>query len=98
MSKGYWIVSITVTDEAPYQKYVAANAAIFASWGARFVVRGGAYEVAQGSAGQRQVVLEFDSYQRARDCYGSPEYQDILKLLLAGADIAQFVIVEGVEA
>ena len=94
MSKGYWIVSITITDEAPYKEYVAANAAVFDKWGGRFIIRGGAYETVQGEAGTRQVVIEFDSYQRARDCYNSTDYQQILPLLLAGASV-QMIIVEG---
>jgi uncharacterized protein (DUF1330 family) len=95
VSKGYWVVSITVTDEAPYKSYVAANAAIFERWGGRFVVRGGKYETVQGTAGTRQVVLEFASYETALACYRSAEYQQALQLLLAGATIQQMVIVEG---
>lgn len=95
MSKGYWLVSITVTDEAPYRQYVAANAAVFDKWGGRFVVRGGAFETMQGKTGARQVVIEFESYERALGCYNSPEYQEILTLLRAGADISLFTIVEG---
>ena len=94
MSKGYWIVSITITDDAPYKQYFAANGPVFDKWGGRFIVRGGAYETVQGEAGTRQVVIEFDSYQRAKDCYNSPEYQAILPLLLAGASV-QMIIVEG---
>jgi uncharacterized protein (DUF1330 family) len=95
VSKGYWVVSITVTDEARYNDYVAANAAIFDKWRGRFVVRGGRYETVQGTAGTRQVVLEFDSYDSALGCYNSAEYQQAIKLLLAGATIHQMVIVEG---
>jgi uncharacterized protein (DUF1330 family) len=95
VSKGYWIVSLTITDEAPYKQYVAANAAIFDKWRGRFIVRGGAFETVQGEAGTRQVVLEFASYAEARACYDSPEYQDALQLLLAGATV-QFTLVEGI--
>ena len=96
MSKGYWIVSITVTDEASYQRYVSANAAIFDKWRGRFIVRGGTYETPQGKAGTRQVVIEFDSYDDALGCYNSPEYQDAVAHLKAGASVAHFTIVEGV--
>jgi uncharacterized protein (DUF1330 family) len=96
VSKGYWVVSITVTDEAPYRDYVAANGAIFDKWGGRFIVRGGRFETVQGTAGTRQVVLEFDSYATALACYNSPEYRQALKLLLAGAAIQHMMIVEGV--
>ena len=97
MSKGYWVVSITITDEAPYQRYFAANAAIFEKWRGRFIVRGGRFETTQGMAGARQVVIEFESYDIALACYNSPEYQDALKDLLAGATIAHMTIVEGVQ-
>ena len=95
MSKGYWIVSLTIADDVPYQQYVAANAAIFQKWSGRFLVRGGAFETLHGRSGARQVVLEFDSYDAAQNCYRSPEYQAALQLLLAAATV-QFVIVEGV--
>ena len=95
MSKGYWIVSLSITDNQRYQRYVAANAAIFEKWQARFIVRGGTFEVVQGQSEARQVVLEFESYAAAKECYSSPEYQGALKDLLAGAAV-QFVVVEGV--
>ncbi len=95
MSKGYWIVSLTITDNESYQRYVAANAVIFERWGGRFIVRGGEFEVVQGASAARQVVLEFGSFAAAKDCYSSPEYQQALKDLLAGANL-QFLIVEGV--
>jgi uncharacterized protein (DUF1330 family) len=88
-------VSKTKTEYYPYKKYFAANAAIFERWRARFIVRGGAYETVQGNAGERSVVIEFESYQQALACYKSPEYQDILKYLRAGANIAYFTIIEG---
>jgi len=96
MSKGYWIVSIDIADEAPYNRYVAANAAVFEKWRGRFVIRGGAFETVQGTSGSRQVVIEFESYQQALACYKSPDYQQILGDLRAGAAIAHFTIVEGV--
>ena len=40
MPKGYWIVHIDVRDPEVYQQYVKANAAAFAKYGARFLVRG----------------------------------------------------------
>ena len=45
MPKGYWIVHVDVRDPEVYQKYVKANAAAFAKYGARFLVRGGKHVV-----------------------------------------------------
>ena len=41
MAKGYWVVHVTVTDPDNYPKYIAADAAAFEKYDARFLVRGG---------------------------------------------------------
>ena len=84
-----------ITDEAGYPQYIAANKAAFDKYGARFLVRGGRGEVLEGPPASRLVVIEFDSYQTALDCYHSPEYQAALKLRRAFSD-GHFAIVEGV--
>jgi uncharacterized protein (DUF1330 family) len=66
-------------------------------FGARFLVRGGAYEPMEGSSRERNVVVEFDSYATALDCYRSPEYQAAKAIRNANAE-ADFVIVEGAAA
>lgn len=92
--KGYWMAMVDVTDADGYPLYVAANAAAFAKYGAKFVVRGGQGQVFEGPAASRLVVIEFASYQTALDCYHSPEYQAALKLRQQFSN-AHFAIVEG---
>ena len=94
MAKGYWIVHITVTDPENYPKYLAADAAAFEKFDARFLVRGGRYQAVEGPARERHVVIEFESYERALACYRSEEYQAAAKLRRAYAD-SELVIVEG---
>ena len=36
MAKGYWVANVDVRDLEQYKKYVAANAAPFAKYGAKF--------------------------------------------------------------
>jgi uncharacterized protein (DUF1330 family) len=93
--KGYWMAMVDVTDPANYPNYIAANKAAFDKYGARFLVRGGEGEVFEGPAASRLVVIEFDSYRTALDCYHSPDYQAALKIRQA-ASTAHFAIVEGV--
>ena len=94
MAKGYWIARVDVSDVEAYQAYVRANAAPLGRYGARFLVRGGDHVVVEGSGRQRNVVLEFGSYQEAVDCYHSPEYQDA-KALREGISKGDLVIIEG---
>ena len=94
MPKAYWIAHVDVSDDARYRDYVAANAAPLARYGARFIVRGGAFDNPEGSARARNVVIEFPSLQAARDCYHSPEYQAAVAIRKE-ASVGDIVIIEG---
>jgi uncharacterized protein (DUF1330 family) len=96
MAKGYWIVRVDIADPEGYKKYIAANAAPFRKWGARFLARAGRHEVAEGTARSRNAVIEFPSYQAALDCWRSAEYQEAMKLRTP-ISTADLVIIEGYE-
>jgi uncharacterized protein (DUF1330 family) len=94
MPKGYWIVHVDVRDPEAYQKYVKANGAALAKYGARFLARGGKHVVKAGVARARHVVVEFRDYETAIACHDSEEYREAAKLRDAASD-ADLVIVEG---
>ena len=95
MAKGYWIARVDVEDAERYRsEYVSRNGAVFARFGGRFLVRGGALANPEGSSRSRNVVIEFASYQAALDCYHSPEYQALVKVR-SGFSTCDLVIVEG---
>jgi len=94
MARGYWIAQVDVTDPERYREYTSAIGAVLAGFGGRFLVRGGQGEAVEGAARRRQVVIEFDSYERAVACYRSSEYQAIIPLRRGAADI-DLVVVEG---
>ena len=94
MPKGYWIARVDVSDPEAYKQYVAANAAAFTKYGARFLVRGGRFEAKEGGARARNVVIEFPSYEAALACYDSPEYAAALELRRAAAE-SDLLVIEG---
>jgi uncharacterized protein (DUF1330 family) len=94
MAKGYWIARVEVTDPEQYKAYVAANAKPLARHGGRFLVRAGKYENPEGASRSRNVVIEFPSYQAARDCWNDPDYQAAVQLRLPVATV-DMVIIEG---
>ena len=95
MKKGYWMGMVDVTDPDNYPRYIAANKAAFDKYGAKFLVRGGEGQVFEGPAANRLVIIEFESYRAALDCYNSPEYQTALALRKQFST-AHFAVVEGV--
>lgn len=94
MPKGYWIAHNDVTDPETYEKYKAATGAVFQKFGAKFLVRGGRYKGLQGPIRSRHVVIEFETFEQALECYNSPEYQEGAKYRL-GASEGEIVICEG---
>jgi uncharacterized protein (DUF1330 family) len=92
----YVIVDIEVTDPAGFDEYRQRVPATLAAHEGRFLVRGGAYEVVEGSwRPRRLVVLEFPSLAQARRWYDSEEYREPKAMRLRTSK-ANIVFVEGV--
>lgn len=94
MPKGYWIARVDVHNIDGYKDYVAQNGAVFAKYGARFLVRGGAFENPEGTSRSRNVVLEFKDYATALACYRSPDYQRLVAIRAPHSE-GDTVIIEG---
>lgn len=94
MPKGYWIGRVDVDDLTIYKGYISANAAPFAEYGARFLVRGGTFETPEGTARSRNVVIEFPSYKAALDCYNSDAYR-AAKAIRDPVATSDLIIIEG---
>lgn len=94
MAKGYWIGRVDVDDFEHYKGYIEANGPAFAEYGARFLVRGGEFESVEGQSRARNVVIEFPSYQAAKECYDSEVYQ-AAKAVRTPVSTADIIIIEG---
>lgn len=91
----YAYVNIEVTDPAAYETYRRDVPAIIAAHGGKYLVRGGAVEVLEGSmAPKRQVILEFPDMAHLKAFYNAPEYQ-ALKALRLKASQGDFLAIEG---
>lgn len=94
MTKAYWIAGVDVHDPETYKTYLACNAVAFAKYGARYLVRGAPFELVDGKARSRNVVIEFPSLEAANACYHSPEYQKGVPFRKA-ASVADVIIIPG---
>jgi len=94
MSKGYWVVRVSVHDRERYPEYLAAAKPAFEKYGANFIVRGGSFDSMEGTSRDRNVVVEFKDLATAKACYQSPEYQAAKVIRQKYAD-ADFIIIEG---
>lgn len=94
MPKGYLIAHVTVKDAEAYKEYVLRDTPIFERFGGRFIVRGGSSQTPEGDCLERHVVIEFPSYEAARQAYDDPEYQEVADIRRRTAD-SVVVLVEG---
>ncbi|HEY5662412.1 MAG TPA: DUF1330 domain-containing protein [Ilumatobacter sp.] len=91
------IVYERVHDEDEFARYRRSVMPTLEPFGARFLVRGGAFTVPEGDMPFTQIaVLEFPSREAAESWYDSDAYQAVLPIRL-GAATCQLVIVDAVE-
>jgi uncharacterized protein (DUF1330 family) len=91
----YAVVNVRVTDSDRYAQYREKAPDTIAQYGGKYLARGGTVEVLEGEWNpQRLVVLEFESVERLREWYDSPEYAS-LKQLRTESTSTEFVVVEG---
>ena len=82
--KGYWSMRVNVRDEMSYKKF-----------GGKYHVRGGKFEVIEGTHEfTRNVIVEFKSFEIAKNCFNSKEYQEARSYRINKADF-NGIIIEG---
>ena len=92
--KGYWIVKVNVLDLEKQKEYATLATEAVNKYQGQFLVRVGKQSTKEGKEYERNVVVEFPSYEQAQSAYESEEYQSAKKILGDNKDRI-FQIVEG---
>ena len=97
MSSAYVIASVHVTNAIEFEKYRLQVPSVTEGFGGKYLARGGKQKTLEGEPfiGNRTVIVEFESYERALEWYHSNEYSQLVKLRQAGS-YGTLVVVEGV--
>ena len=94
----YVVVNIRVKDPDLYAEYARGAPGTVERFGGRYLARGGAVDVREGSwSPERLVILEFPDVDAARAWYGSDEYAE-LRAVRERASQGELVITEGLGA
>lgn len=92
----YIVVEVEITDAEGFARYREMVPATLASYGGRYLVRGGEVQTLEGDWDpSRFVVIEFDSVEQAKRWWDSDEYREARDLRQANAK-TQMIVVEGV--
>jgi uncharacterized protein (DUF1330 family) len=92
----YLVADIDVTNPAQFEEYKKLAPAAIAKYGGRYLIRGGAYEAIEGDWKPRRLtVVEFDSMEKVKAFYQSPEYQLAIKARKRAANM-KILLVQGI--
>lgn len=92
----YVIVNVKVLNPETYKEYVKQSPISITAHGGRFLARAGKTEVLEGDAvPNRMVLLEFPSFERAKEWWNSEMYR-LPKALRQSASEASMILVDGV--
>jgi uncharacterized protein (DUF1330 family) len=94
----YVISEVEARHTADLATYRTLAAQSITRYGGRYLVRGGAAELAEGGPPPKIIVIvEFPTMARLREWYASPEYAEALKVRRTALE-RRLVFVEGVPA
>jgi len=92
----YLLVDVDIHNIDEYKKYLDKVKPMVEKFGGKYLARGGKFITKEGQEYQRNVIIEFPSFEKAKAAYESEEYKKALKVLGNGMD-RTLVIVEGAE-
>ena len=93
MSKGFWIVTTTITNPA-FTEYVEAFQPWIESEGGSVFAKDLEIQTVEVKGGKLSVIIEFPSKQAAIDAYKSSEYQELSKLRWANSTDKNITIID----
>ncbi len=94
----YLIANVEIKDAEKFKDYTKAALPVVKQLGGKFLVRGGDFEICEGGWNPKRLVLvEFESMEKAKQFYNSPEYTAIKDLRQSSA-YTEWVFVDGLPA
>ena len=95
MKKGYLIVRINISNAELFQQYPPLSTKAVEKFGGKYLIRGGAFEIMEGQwPAERTTIVEFESFDKAKEFYNSLEYNEAKKVRQESAD-TDFILIEG---
>jgi len=95
MKKGYVIVRINIKNNELFQQYPPLSTKAVEKFGGKYLIRGGAFEIMEGQwPAERTTIVEFESFNKAKEFYNSLEYDEAKKVRQESTD-TDLILIEG---
>lgn len=93
----YLIANVEINDFEKIKEYLTATPAILKKYTGRFLARGGDIWIAEGDWNPKRVVIvEFDTFEKAKEFWNSEEYRPF-KELRQSASKTDMIFVDGIK-
>jgi uncharacterized protein (DUF1330 family) len=89
---GYVVAEVDVTDPATFKQYADKTPGTLAPFNGHYVIRGGKNLSIEGDAPKRFVVIQFDSFEKAKAWEDSPAYEAIKPIRHSSAKSRVFIM------
>jgi uncharacterized protein (DUF1330 family) len=89
---GYVIAEVDVTDPATFKQYSDKAPGTMAAFNGHYLIRGGKAESVEGDPPKRFVVVQFDSFEKAKAWENSPAYEAIKPIRHSSAKSRVFIM------
>jgi len=89
---GYVVAEVDVTDPAKFKEYADKTPGTLAPFNGRYVIRGGKNLSVEGDAPKRFVVIQFESFDKAKAWEDSPAYEAIKPIRHSSAKSRVFIM------
>ena len=95
MKKGYLIVRINIKNVELFQQYPPLSTKAVEKFGGKYLIRGGAFEIMEGQwPAERTTIVEFESFNKAKEFYNSLDYAGAKKVRLEST-VSELILIEG---
>ena len=95
MKKGYLIVRINIKNVELFQQYPPLSTKAVEKFGGKYLIRGGTFEIMEGQwPAERTTVVEFESFDKAKEFYNSLDYDGAKKIRIEST-ISELILIEG---
>jgi uncharacterized protein (DUF1330 family) len=92
----YMIANVEISDDEKIKEYLKATPGVVKKYSGRFLVRGGEFWIAEGDwSPKRLVIVEFESYEKAKEFWHSEEYKPLKALRQSSAN-TDMIFVDGI--
>lgn len=83
----YWVAHVNIKDISKFSEYMQKVPKVIDKYQGKLIVCGNQCENLEGPSYKQHVIIEFESLDKAKECYFSDDYQELKSIRENTADV-----------